>query len=1416
MGVEYPNPDNMATRADAATTFTNDEFLVDALLHYRPAGYRAWDRVPVAPVPDTRRQPKIWKRVGGLPVDPTQRTYQRSMAELESQGEGPRKRARHLRWVPAWGDMKWHGSKGVEYTPEDILAAARAAVLANENESVATPYGDGNEPLTYPANALKYVPRKRHNTRWPIEPKKTTTATTMVGELQPLIEYEIPASPEHVETRVEMDEQQMMKRSTRSPSKRCSIIPGQDSPRKLPMIRLTPAENTSASYSPVKRLPVLPSPTKVADSPHRDFKMNATPTKVILETPKISPPSQSPLKSSTPSTPGTEDSMYSLFGTPPPESPGSPLPLTFDQPVADVQITPEHEARRRISLQSARRRSRDSPGLLRILALKKSAAEGANRRHSLPSLEELSAEVHGTSSSSKKGRRKTMDPFCVDDDGVGASAGSDERAATTTKEVLEIDMKTSPDIFGQPVKGPELPESAGSNEPEEAVSSAASETEGPSTPSPASAVSSPAAHVPEATTDTVSPSGDSISALGATPEKEEGRAGAENATPGQAATPPSANQTNIAHDTSVTTSQIAADPFKLFGSGPESEVMFVPEEPEGLSTIYEESTILESSPLKGVAPSAGLALNPDAGSPTATSLTPDTESTTIENRVPATPDAGMLDPASTAADISPDQQLQNELMLASDAATNGAEKPTASPQLPLPNGDATSSDPTKDVSSTPVSGNLKDGKSLFHLERFPVPASVMNPDFDSPFTAALRDLMQQADPRPAEAKKQPESSGFTPINGRTFTPDFEQKLREQDEAQVDHDMDGLDADEVIEQEEVEVVEGEEATVALDATDALDVIDENATVQPPRPENDTLQLLGRQPDPEADMLRDFVTRVTADKNAKAAAAAAALVKKIARRSSSLGSTTSATGSPMAKLGSPTSRTPLGVKSPNSPSLSKKRKAEDSPAKDEASQVSPDESSDQPRLKRRKRADPVLENSPETTTENPSPERGSRSPGRGPRRSTRARRALRPAAPSANSIALSMIPVRLPGMGAMDEAAMDAHTANMMRQREEKDLVSITRVNTRKNKGTAVPPQAVLAKQAEDPAAWRMRELKGVFDAKDKRGKASAAGTETGNDAQEQKEDNDSGAESKTAAKQRKGVRWAEELVRFQTEDPSIFHGMARSLLADVMSEGDDDFDEIAEAEPPRPATPVVEKTARVAARKSAPAAATETTATGTATVETAAAAAPLANVPSSRTRSKRASRLQPPTPVKSLRSTDTTESAAPAAKRSTTATKKTATAKKSTSTTSSAGVKKPNGVKKPTSTATSSASASSTNTASSATGLRARARPLSKRAAAAATAALAEVEEIKTSSSTSTSSRSSTSSSSAAPSKAATTTPKASGSGVGAGARGSGGSSAASGMATRRTRVTKLGMSANGTPAPKRRGRAAGSAAKSGV
>ncbi|KAL1835044.1 hypothetical protein VTK73DRAFT_6413 [Phialemonium thermophilum] len=108
-------------------------------------------------------------------------------------------------------------------------------------------------------------------------------------------------------------------------------------------------------------------------------------------------------------------------------------------------------------------------------------------------------------------------------------------------------------------------------------------------------------------------------------------------------------------------------------------------------------------------------------------------------------------------------------------------------------------------------------------------------------------------------------------------------------------------------------------------------------------------------------------------------------------------------------------------------------------------------------------------------------------------------------------------------------------------EEKDLAAVTRVNTRKNKANAVPPKVVLARQAEDPG-WRMRERKGVFDARDK-GAREGGGDEDdeGEDARRgpfpSSEERAAAADStcrKNGRKTRraKGVRWAEELVRYQ--------------------------------------------------------------------------------------------------------------------------------------------------------------------------------------------------------------------------------------------------------------------------------------------
>ncbi|EAQ83738.1 hypothetical protein CHGG_10142 [Chaetomium globosum CBS 148.51] len=1192
-------------------------------------------------------------------------------------------------------------------------------LLSKHEEAVTPPNSNNAKPSTFSEERLKWVPRKRHNSRWPIEPKKESTR--MVADLQPLIEFEVPASPAPSEAKLRMDENQMGRRSTRRLSRRISLIPGEGSPRKLPMITLSPAEISTPMISPIKRPPVSLSPTKVADSPHRSFRVSATPMKVVLDTPKINPPEKSPAKPvGSPATPenGASASVAEMADPPASEaSPASPLPLMFDQPIPDVRDEPQYEACRRRSLQSARRSDRGSSGASRLLALK-SGRTSPNRRHSFTSLEELPADVGGSS----KGRRNTMDAFCVDPEEI--------RGATSGEEVVEIDMKTSLDIFGQPSKTTDsAPRRDGISEQETTEETRPLELEARSTP-PADVV--PMEAVPAHGDDSVATQGPVF------------------------ATSPTATKVDMGHDSTVEFTPHTSTEAWDFGEESDSDVMFIPQDPEGLSTIFEESTYLEDeSPANEVEHTAQ---PPTTDSSTPSCLAEEQPSDDelikeqLANSEPSVSEEGVNE-ASTSGEATPPRSTSAEGSTTIDVASEDAveasvdERPAAgsvpephvsashvadtaacmaSPDSPLLEDEATSTETSHEVQETkkielePPSSGAECDAPKRDSDMAQAPSSPSRAEGSTALmpgtpnaTTAASSMEQISTPEnnAATAATQEESSGFTPINGRQPSPTNAppSRLRDEDELEADQESDELDADEVLE-EELVVEDGDEAAMAMD-------LDEDMTVEAPRPEYDTLQLHSRHDDSETEMLRNFVTRVTADKNAKAAAAAAALVQKIARRSSSIGSTTS-TGSPMTKPApeSPASRTPLGVKSPNSPSLSKKRKAEsfdgDDLAKDGPAEGPSDQPSEPRRLKRRRTraVDPILsKSSSETTTTTPSPEPGPTTTtnsgsgsehdagGGGPRRSTRARStrvALRPSAPSANSIAFSMIPVRLPGMGAMDEAAMDAHLASMARQRsEEKGLAAATRANTRKNKGAALPPPAVLARQAEDPAGWRMRELKGVWEAKERRAGRGGEGEGEG------------------------GVE--------ETEEPSVFRGMARELLADVMD--DDGVDEIAEAEPPMPAEPVVEKTARVAARKGGNAAAAPAPAPAAAP-----APAPAAPVSTRRTRS---SRLPPPTPVKKMRGSEKTggEKAAAAEKP---AVEKPA-------------VEKP-AVEKPT----------------AAPSLRTRARSLPKRTAATAAPAQPAVEPT--------------------PAAAATK----------------------SGVTTRRTRVTKLGMSGNGTPAPKRRGKAA--------
>ena len=196
--------------------------------------------------------------------------------------------------------------------------------------------------------------------------------------------------------------------------------------------------------------------------------------------------------------------------------------------------------------------------------------------------------------------------------------------------------------------------------------------------------------------------------------------------------------------------------------------------------------------------------------------------------------------------------------------------------------------------------------------------------------------------------------------------------------------------------------------------------------------------------DTDMLRNFLTRVKANKAAK---------NSPARRGRSL---------PHSPL-----RTPLGEADSNtSPSPEK--------PEGEADQVDTTSST---------RGRKPLALGDEVEAKNRRSSRRTRLPGR-----------ATPCAPS-------VIPVRR-----LDQ---DVPAPAPVSRKEDKETAALTRVNTRKNKGEALPVAEVLAKrraQNEDPA-MRQRLLKEAFDVKTGRGRAAG------------------GAAAKT-------VTWAEELVQFR--------------------------------------------------------------------------------------------------------------------------------------------------------------------------------------------------------------------------------------------------------------------------------------------
>jgi hypothetical protein len=127
-----------------------------------------------------------------------------------------------------------------------------------------------------------------------------------------------------------------------------------------------------------------------------------------------------------------------------------------------------------------------------------------------------------------------------------------------------------------------------------------------------------------------------------------------------------------------------------------------------------------------------------------------------------------------------------------------------------------------------------------------------------------------------------------------------------------------------------------------------------------------------------------------------------------------------------------------------------------------------------------------------------------------------------------------PLGAPSLIPLRRLGQDADTTVTLRRSEEKELAALTRVNTRKNKGGALSAAEVLIKKAaekEDPM-HRQRHLKEVFDekhkGKDKKGKSVTWAEElaqfqtvTGDAEKAKAKEKESGPEKKSAV--RVGVR-----------------------------------------------------------------------------------------------------------------------------------------------------------------------------------------------------------------------------------------------------------------------------------------------------
>lgn len=1217
---------------------------------------RAWHRIPV---PAVARPCMIWKRTVGEPgTDSDSIQYALAAAELESQGQGERKRARKARHVPVWGEAQWDIRVEEPRDGSWDLVEARASVAAiqDEQEDIKE-HGTPHRPAMFPEEKLRWVPRKRHNSRWPIEPI-SRTEPIMMAEIQPLVNFEVPTA--NIDLAAAQDspqratDKQMRRRSTRRLSRRVSFAHIEDV-----SVSQTPA---ARRISQVGATPTKSSPTKkVSASPQKAFTLLATPGKVQFRPSphKARSPAmrQSPLKAAQLS-PASKTVEVS-------EAENSSLlsdssVVVFQQPVPEAQAESAQETRRRVSLQNARRLERRSIGGRRSLEFGTAPQPAPNRRHS------FMPRLSGTASLESSSRRHTLD-VVGESSTVATEMEQDEETTTgfssaeTTENIFEVvvDVCANLDIFGQ--KSGVTRRRKGRRASGRREVNSHSEDDGDAVSSPQSAASG---RNSDDVDDSPLPIG-----LGITYSTEVADGAGDS--PDQAAvlelsfSMPTRDSDDADKDfwldDGIGSMQCQQDTETVDDGEVHHDDMFAPHDPEGLSTIFEdeEAFYAQSSPQQQ--PTTGEAdnaysstsspvrddtLSTEGRSPssattggaddhTACSPTSDTSAGDLEQEKEQTPtvhevmeqsfDFSMIDTDEVEQENSsvrdgavrlstqqPEVTTEKSNMSPSSSANPRDEEPDAQQEhdqsdcYPSPPEDDDSTAASEDdccrtimVEDFPAheeaataqnepdeakQGSALDGNAVGTLSN----EHCARPQVEVASSPAAEveemDVFTSTPPQ-AEGSAQaavdgidtvletPPTKGFTPINSDRVSPPQQSP--------------GVTYVDDEDQDEADDIQDEDMALALDyePTVPINLDDETIAIDASEPDTEPAAM---QEDSETEMLRKFVTRVSANKSAKAAAAAALARRNLRpkRRSGSTGSTTSVTGSPIAKPSSslsseaaqrmmtasmsssspPRTRLPLGEKDANSPSPTKKRKAgggkshgrthsddlfKGNPALYSA-EISPPKSK---RLRSRRRVEAESDTS-SSSSNNQASEQQPRSSQRaadtsadstaatgGVRRSTRSRSSrvqLKPPAPSANSIALSLIPVRLPGSSSMVLNAADTSgdkdmptpvvvpRAAARSTAEEKDLAAVTRVNTRKNKGGAMPPKVVLSRQAEDPLGFKLRELKGVFDAREGRQEEAESA-----DVQEDEEEEGGVADGRKSRKG-KGVRWASELVRFNTD------------------------------------------------------------------------------------------------------------------------------------------------------------------------------------------------------------------------------------------------------------------------------------------